>query len=137
MAASTVQTLAGSLAKGVKTTTELSAAQGDDNVGIVSFQTSDPNIVLNWFVSSSPKVVQDNQGDKISIAATRNLTVAGFTCLAQDFEAHAPTGALLGRGTYYGMNTGDHVVIARSWAGAASANGSDLPAVEKALVAIS
>jgi hypothetical protein len=122
------------VAAGAAIKTEVSVASEAGNVGVVSFATSNPIGVLNKFVSTMPQE-SGGPGQRVTISPTRDVTVAGFTAVAEDFEARTSGGGMLARGTLYVVNAGDHVVMIRTTVLAAQVK-STLPAIEKALITI-
>ncbi|HEV7679895.1 MAG TPA: hypothetical protein VGQ42_15130 [Candidatus Dormibacteraeota bacterium] len=119
---------------GAKVKSELSAGKGADTVVVVSFPSPDPSGALNQMVATAPQTNTDSVGQKVTTQPTRELTIAGYTAIAQDFETRNAKGGLLNRGTFYLVNAGDQVVVIRT--SAVPAQAADLPGIEQALVAI-
>jgi hypothetical protein len=130
-----VRTVATNVAPGAHLTTDVSVLKSGINLGIVSFPDADPTGVLGKFVVMKPQSNTDSQGQQIKVGVSRDLSIAGFTTVAQDFEVHNTKGGLIDRGTIYAVNTGDHVVLIRSIEGPAATQ-DDLASIEKALLAI-
>ena len=113
---------------------DLSVGKGSETITIGSFQSDDPSSVLNQFVTTKPQDSLDAMGNKRTTEASRDVSIAGYTAVAQDFELRNPKGGLTSRGTLYVVNAGDHVVVVSTSAGPTQAN--DLSAIEQALVNI-
>jgi len=123
-----------SVTAGAQVKVALSIGKGSEAIWIGSFPSTDPSTALNQFMSTSPQNSNDAMGNKITLEPSRDVSIAGYTTVAQDFEARNPKGGLLSRGTTYAVNVGDQVVIIRTSASPTQAN--DLAAIEQALTNI-
>jgi hypothetical protein len=119
---------------GAKVKSELSVGKGGDVIAIASFPSPDPSGVLNQMVSTASQTGDDPQGNKVTNHPSRDVTIAGYTGLALDFETRNAKGGLLNRGTLYWVNAGDQVVVIR--ASVLAAQSGELSGLEQALVAI-
>lgn len=124
--------LPANVTNGAKMRSDLSIGKGSETLVIGSFQSTDPSSVLNQFVGTKPQDSMDATGNKVTTEASRDVSIAGYTAVAQDFEVRNGKGGLVNRGTLYAVNAGDQVVIIRTSASPAQAN--DLAAIEQALV---
>lgn len=119
---------------GATVKSQLSVGKGGDTIAMGSFPSADPTGVLNQVVSATPQTSDGGMGQKVTAQPTRDLTIAGYTAVAQDMETRTTKGGLVNRGTLYLVNAGDQVVVIRTSVVAAQAG--DLPGLEQALVAI-
>ncbi len=123
--------LAPNITSGAQVKTALSVSKGSESIVIASFPSSDPSTVLSQYVSQQPQHSADSMGNSITMEPSRDVSIAGYNAVAQDFEARNPKGGLLYRGTQYAVNAGSQAVIIRVQGGPTQAN--DLLAIEQAL----
>jgi len=119
---------------GAKLTSELSVSRGSESILVGSFASSDPSSALNQFVTTKPQTSNDPMGNDVTVETSRDVSIAGYTTVAQDIEVRNPKGGMVNRGTLYAISAGDKVVIIRTQAG--SAQVGDLATIEQALVNI-
>lgn len=119
---------------GAPVKTVLSIGKGSELILVGTFASPDPAGALNQFVVTKPTSDMDNIGNKTTTEASRDVSIAGYTAVAQNFEVRNGKGGLTSRGTVYAINAGDHMVIIRTVAGPTQVN--DLAGIEQALVNI-
>jgi hypothetical protein len=108
--------------------------EGGTIFGVWSFPSEDPATVLAGAVTTSQQGGQYGTGRMIT-EPTRNLTIARYPALAQDFQVVGPNGMVGGRGTVYIVNAGQRIVVIRVSLGA-PVQASDIKPFEQALVSI-
>ena len=119
---------------GAPVKTELGVTRNGETLAIGSFPSNDPASVLNQFVTTKPDTRDQPNGNKLTIQPSRDVSIAGYTAVAQDMETRNAKGGMISRSTLYVVSAGSRVVLISISAPAAQAD--DLSNVEQALVNI-
>jgi hypothetical protein len=106
------------------------AAAGD--LGVVHIDTADPGTLASELLSAITATTNAGNGDTVSFASLRQLTIAGVRSVAQDYTITGSGGATVEVGTFYFVNGGSALVVIQSDA----IQSTLLTQIEQALVAM-
>jgi hypothetical protein len=115
---------------------QLSVEQADAALAIVSVATSDAGDSTTELLGLLSSQSSDGSGGTVTWAQTRDLTIATYPTVAQDFADYSSTKALEAKGTVYCVDDtaqGQLVVIAADTRGSAA---GELSGIEKALTSM-